>query len=122
MSPARDTASRRRPERLRHRADFSRVMRQGRRARHTLLQLVAFRTGDDLTRIGFSVGKQVGGAVTRNRVKRRLREIVRGQHWRGGYDIVLLARPGAEEVTYEELQDATCANARKLGLLENVKS
>ena len=61
---------------LRH-ADFERVYKQGRR--HFSAHMTVFylqRSGVGL-RIGFTVGKMLGGAVQRNRMKRRLREAVR---------------------------------------------
>ncbi len=106
-----------RPERLRKRADFAEVMRKGRRARHPLLQLVALRTESGPSRVGYSVSKQVGGAVVRNRVKRRLRAIVRGMDWVDGVDVVIVARSGADSVSYGELQSIVMQNARKLHLL-----
>ena len=62
---------------LRH-ADFERVYKQGRR--HFAAHLTAFylpRQNADGVRVGFTVGKVLGGAVVRNRMKRRLREAVR---------------------------------------------
>ena len=110
----------RRPERLRKRADFTEVMRKGRRARHPLLQLVALSTASDVSRVGYSVSKQVGGAVVRNRVKRRLRAIVRGLDWVSGFDLVIVPRPGADSVSYGELQSIVMQNARKLRLVDDV--
>jgi len=54
------------------------------------------------TRIGFSVSKRVGGAVTRNLVKRRLREAARHRlaALASGWDLVLTARPSAASVGY----------------------
>jgi ribonuclease P protein component len=59
-------------------------------------------------RFGFVVSKQVGGAVTRNRVKRRLREMAQGEITRGfaGEDVVVRALPGASVASYEELAGA----------------
>jgi ribonuclease P protein component len=56
-------------------------------------------------RFGFVVSKQVGGAVTRNRVKRRLREMAQGEITRGfsGEDVVVRALPAASAASYEEL-------------------
>lgn len=108
------------PERLRKRADFTEVMRKGRRARHPLLQLVALRTDSGTTRVGYSVSKQVGGAVIRNRVKRRLRMIVRGLDWIPGVDLVIVARSGADSVSYGELTSIVSQNARKIRLLSGV--
>lgn len=61
-------------------------------------------------RVGFSVGKKVGGAVVRNRVKRRLREVVRA-HWAElpEADIAILARPSASSLTYAQLDAAMIA-------------
>lgn len=119
MDQPQHTAPRSRPERLRARADFSRVMRNGRRARHPLLQLVAHHTDAPATRVGLSVGKQIGGAVVRNRLKRRLRMIVRDLHWRPGYDVVILARPGAESARYDEIASVVKRNAEHLRLLDH---
>jgi ribonuclease P protein component len=62
---------------LRH-ADFERVYKQGRR--HFAAHMTVFylpRQKAEGVRVGFTVGKVLGGAVVRNRIKRRLREAVR---------------------------------------------
>jgi len=62
---------------LRH-ADFERVYKQGRR--HFAAHMTVFylpRQKAEGVRVGFTVGKVLGGAVVRNRMKRRLREVVR---------------------------------------------
>ncbi len=65
---------------LRH-ADFERVYKQGRRhfAAHMTVFYLLRRESDGGARVGFTVGKVLGGAVVRNRIKRRLREAVRLQ-------------------------------------------
>jgi ribonuclease P protein component len=65
---------------LRH-ADFERVYKQGRRhfAAHMTVFYLLRERGEGI-RIGFTVGRVLGGAVERNRIKRRLRESVR-LHW-----------------------------------------
>lgn len=92
-------------------------MRRGRRSRHGLVHCVAWHTGEGVSRIGFSVGKQVGNAVIRNRVKRRLRMIVHEFDWVPGFDVVIIARPETPAATYGELQSAVAENAHRLKLM-----
>jgi ribonuclease P protein component len=57
-------------------------------------------------RVGFTVSKKVGGAVERNRVRRRLREVVRlsaAERLRLGADYVLIGRRAALELPFEQL-------------------
>lgn len=97
-------------------------MREGRRARHPLLHLVVRRTGAPGTRIGFSVGKRLGGAVVRNQVRRRLRMIVRGLPWRDGLDIVVLAQAPAASASFEALSAALARTSEQARALESTVS
>lgn len=57
-------------------------------------------------KIGIVTSRRIGGAVARNRVRRRLREIVRrDQHVLGqGFWLVLIARPSAAEAEYASVE------------------
>lgn len=59
-----------------------------------------------VSRCGLSVGKRVGKAVVRNRVKRRLREIVRFAPLKPGWDLVLIARTPSASASFAELKGA----------------
>ena len=79
--------------------------------------LFALGNGLDRPRWGLSVPKKVGSAVERNRVKRRLREIVRRETARidpGTRDVCILARPGAAAAEPAALRDELIALSRKL--------
>ncbi|MEL4504844.1 ribonuclease P protein component [Luteococcus sp. H138] len=62
--------------RMRHASDFRATMRGGARAARPTLVVHATTTNSPPSRVGFVVSKAVGNAVTRNRVKRRLRHLV----------------------------------------------
>jgi ribonuclease P protein component len=86
--------------RLSRSAEFERVYRQGRSKGNRYLVLYAFpreEEGEDGPRLGLSVGRRVGGAVDRTRVKRVLREAFWEEALRlpAGSDYVVVARPDA---------------------------
>jgi ribonuclease P protein component len=64
----------------------------------------ALPNGLDLSRYGFSVSRRIGGAVTRNRVKRLLREILRSTPLEPGWDIIFIARPSIANADYASLK------------------
>jgi ribonuclease P protein component len=91
--------------RLSRSADFDRVYRQGRSQGGRELVLHAFPRGDEEpTRLGLSVGRKVGGAVERNRVKRLIREAYAAlePEVQAGHDVVVVARPDARGLAERE--------------------
>jgi ribonuclease P protein component len=93
--------------RLSRSAEFERVYRQGRSKGNRFLVLYAFPREDsagDGPRLGLSVGRRVGGAVERTRVKRVLREAFWEEARRlpGGSDYVVVARPESLGLTERE--------------------
>ncbi len=68
-------------------------------------------------RVGFTVSKACGNAVTRNRIKRRLRALVQElwpHHARPGFDYVLIGRAGAEKIPYEKIRQELAAALGRL--------
>lgn len=99
-----------RQSRLRANEDFQRVRREGRSWSSPLAVLIAAPNASAHTRFGFAVGKRIGNAVTRNRVKRRLREAVRlhGAAVAPGWDLVFVAREPIREATFGDIESAVC--------------
>lgn len=96
--------------------EFERVYRQGVAYRGKLFSVHAFPNELDTARLGLSVSKKVGNAVTRNMVRRRLKEIFRASKAEArGFDIVVSARPSAADAGFEELRGEFQRSLRKLG-------
>ena len=84
------------PATLKERADFQRAAR-GRKAAMPGFVLQARPNGAGLSRVGYTCSRKVGGAVRRNRAKRRLRALARSvlpEAARAGWDYVLIGRAG----------------------------
>lgn len=111
----------RRTQRLRSPRDFDRTRQRGRRVGGQLVTLTYTRQAGEPApvRVGVVAGKRVGGAVVRNRVKRRLREALRRELPRisAGWDLVCGARAPAAEASYAELADELRALFVRAGLL-----
>jgi len=75
--------------------------------------------GLSVSRYGFSVTKKVGKAVQRNRLKRLLREIMKLQSLRPGWDIVLIVRPVAVNAGYHQLERAVTKLLARAQLVES---
>jgi ribonuclease P protein component len=83
-----------------HSEDFRRTIRQGVRVGRSTLVLHADNYPGDQVRVGFIVSKTVGGAVVRNRVKRRLRHLAadRLADTPAGIRMVVRALPRSAEI------------------------
>lgn len=106
------------PATMRKRGDFLRVQQTGIKFRGRHVLLIAGRVGDDdaLTRrIGLTVSRRVGGAVVRNKVKRRLREIWRAQIEAASMpvDVVIVALPAAAGAPFVHLREDVAWLLRK---------
>ena len=95
-------------ERLRQRADFL-AAAAGSKSTAAAFVLQARKRGDSgPPRFGFTVSKKVGNAVQRNRVRRRLREVVRlsgSNRIRAGHDYVLVGRRAALKVPFARIAE-----------------
>lgn len=107
-----------RAQRLRRQRDFQALREHGASRAHPLLVMRAMPNSLALTRFGFIVSKRAAPlSVTRNRVRRRMREAVRALPFRDGWDVLLIARQSTAAAPFDALQDATASLARRLRLL-----
>lgn len=99
--------------------DFATLQGAGSARAHPLLVARFLRTGTGETRFGFSTGRKLGGAVVRNRVRRRLRETLRvmAPSFQPGWDVLIIARPAIVEADHAALVSALEQLLRRGGVL-----
>jgi ribonuclease P protein component len=119
--------SRAKGRRLSRSTEFQRVYRQGRSKANRHLVLYSFARGEGdaaRPRLGVSVGRKVGNAVTRNRVKRTIREAIAElePQLTDGLDYVVLARPDAAELVDRDGMRGVKDSLSELINLERTKS
>lgn len=96
-----------RTQRLRKRADFQKIYRIGVRVVGRFVVLFAVSGPEAKNRLGITASRKIGPAVTRNRCKRRIRELYRqnrSQLPAGDIDVVVNARRGCAEVPWQEIR------------------
>jgi len=91
-------------EYLKKTAQYALVYNKGSSWVSDLVVMKALPNGLNFSRCGFSVGRRVGKAVVRNRVKRRLREILRLTPLQPGWDIIFIARPMIASAHYASME------------------
>ena len=107
--------------RLRSPKLFKQVYAQGKSVHAEDLVLhFLYRDKNEQTRVGFSVSKRVGNAVTRNKFKRRLRAIVMeiGVALKPGFLLVFVARPGVATTSFGSLNESARDLLRRAQVLE----
>jgi ribonuclease P protein component len=99
------------------------VRQVGKSVANQLLVLVYAANAEGQSRFGFAVGKKLGGAVERNKIKRQLREQVRlhfqADRLRGGVDVIVIARPAASRADHPTLVRALDELIGRAGLWQS---
>ena len=95
-------------ESLKKNMDFQNVYKNGKSYANKYLVMYVLENQTNRNRIGISVSKKVGNSVIRHRITRLIRESYRLQEemFNSGLDIVVIARAGAKESTYHDIEKA----------------
>jgi ribonuclease P protein component len=106
--------------RLKSSLDFQAVYTKGRSVanRAAVLYVLPLKPAS-MSRVGFAAGKKLGKAVVRNRIKRRIKEVVRllWSRVKPGYLLIVIARQGAKDIAFSDLQTKVTDLFEKASLL-----
>lgn len=92
--------------RIRKNMEFKKVYKIGKNYWNRNLVLYVSKNNLDNTRIGFTLTKKIGNAVTRNKVRRKMKEICRlnFNNIKEGYDLIFIAKKSTVNLSYDELE------------------
>jgi len=105
---------------LKKNSDFRRLYSRGKCSVNSYMAVYCRRNGVGVNRLGYTVSTKLGHAVLRNRIRRRLREIVRLRtpELKSGWDIVIVARRRCVNADYHKMDAAFLRACGELGLLK----
>jgi ribonuclease P protein component len=103
--------------RLTSATEFRRVRRTGKSYAHPLVLLIASQSNSEQYRYGVTANRSIGGAVKRNRAKRRMRSALHNFDLNPGWDLILVARPGLNEAPWDKLSRAIGNLLKKAGAI-----
>ena len=104
--------------RLRKDSDFKNIYRKGKSLATKTLVFYFIKNDLGYTRVGYSISKKVGKAVTRNRIRRLIKENLKDiPDLKDGYDIIFIGRIPSSESDYKEIGKSIRYLCRKSGVL-----
>jgi ribonuclease P protein component len=105
-------------ESLKKNRDFQSVYRRGVSRANKYFVMYVLKNNTDTNRLGISVSKKVGNSVIRHHLTRLVRESYRLHEdmFHSGWDIVVIARESAKDISYREVESALL----HLGRLQNI--
>ncbi len=104
---------------LNHDSQFKKLYKKGKSCVLPPLVVYVRENGQGVNRLGITASKKIGNAVTRNRAKRRIRELYRAniKSLKTGYDFVIVARAKTAKVPPDKLSDAFFYAVKELGVI-----
>lgn len=109
--------------RIKKSKEFQAVFQKGRStANRQFVVYVLEKKEQDFFRIGLSVSKKIGNAVTRNRVKRLIRQVFleEKEHLKSGMDYVVIARQPTAEMNYTEVKRSLLHVFKKADMINKI--
>jgi len=107
---------------LKKKKDFNKVFNRGKSTASRYLVIYWYPNKKEINRYGFSISKRIGKAVVRNKLKRRLKEIIRRfleDRCLKGYDIIIIARNPVNSLDFVGIKNDLNRLFKKADLLKN---
>ena len=101
--------------------DFNQIIQKNRPFRYKDFIIYINKREPSVYRFGLSVGKKIGNAVTRNHIKRQIREIVSQNDYKNDFDCIIIVGKGILDRSFSEMRDNLNFALKKLKLVKERK-
>ena len=103
---------------IRKNLDFDRIIKNNRSYKYKDYIIYLENTENDDYHFGLSVGKKVGNAVTRNKIKRQLKAIIDEKNYEKGINCIIIVRKGVLEKSFNEKKEDLICAFKKLNIIK----
>ena len=98
--------------------DFDRIIKNNRSYKYKDYIIYLEKTNNNEYQFGLSVGKKVGNAVTRNKIKRQLKSIIDEKNYEKGINCIIIVRKGLLEKSFIEKREDLIYAFKKLNIIK----
>ena len=98
--------------------EYNRIIRTIKPYKYNDLILYVEKNNLETYKFGFSVGKKIGNAVTRNKVKRRLKAILDKIHFKNGFNCIIIVRKGILDISFDQIEKDLNSIIEKINIKE----
>ncbi len=101
--------------------DYNRIINSNRPFKYKDFIIYIDKKEPSVYRFGFSVGKKIGNAVTRNHIKRQLKEIVSKNDYKNNFDCIIIVGKGILKLSFNEMTENLNFALKKLKIVKEQK-
>ena len=107
---------------LKNSRDFDRIIKNNKPYKFKDYIIYIERNTNNIYKFGLSVGKKIGNAVNRNKVKRQLKSIIDKKDYQNNFNCIIIVGKGIKEKSYEERKMSLFNALEKLNIIEERKN
>ena len=99
-------------------SDFEKIIKNNKSFRTKYFYIYKQNHEENIYHFGLSVGKKIGNAVRRNKVKRQLREIISQNHYQNNFDCIIIVRREINDADFQKIRDDLNFALKNLSLIK----
>ncbi len=98
--------------------DFDRIIQNNKPFKYKYLIAYMEKNTNDVYKFGISIGKKIGNAVNRNKLKRQIKSILDQKHYKNNFNCIIITGRGIKNVNYQELEKDLLEFIDKLNIMK----